>query len=377
MNSGDVGYLCSNEHGRINKWAKYKPVIIDSPTQTHVYNDDNWYKGDDGKCGLQITVATPAMAVYETVVKGYLNGDYKYVLPDGKNHWWRLLDFEGYWHEAKPFLSTGVPKSSGFLVNLQTSTALTFKVTYSTDPKQLQLSDFDDLGMDVSCKLVAAVFNTDPTVDGWKWTGAPIHEVISTNTIEKSPSVTINFEKADLNKGDNFYVVLFLLSTASGTRYYTIPFDDDNYTIFHVFLTDAYAIEGSILNFNGNGNASESDPIETNGGEKDIAIAMTFNNNYNTAVTIGNATGNRFKIRAVLGHGFGEVEMTGSTTIPANRKNWQATFTAPKLFKKAVGSMASNLNKLDTSLRIQIQDTTGATQSWQQVGPQRTVWFKR
>ena len=44
----DVGYVCSNEHGRTNKWARYKPVRFNSPAGYAA--NANWWKGDDGLC---------------------------------------------------------------------------------------------------------------------------------------------------------------------------------------------------------------------------------------------------------------------------------------------------------------------------------------
>jgi hypothetical protein len=32
VNSAKLSYLCRNEHGKINKWSKIKPVIVDSVT---------------------------------------------------------------------------------------------------------------------------------------------------------------------------------------------------------------------------------------------------------------------------------------------------------------------------------------------------------
>ena len=48
VSSYDLGTLCKNSNGKINKWSKYKPVrqpFVVAP-------NSNWYKANDGFCGL-------------------------------------------------------------------------------------------------------------------------------------------------------------------------------------------------------------------------------------------------------------------------------------------------------------------------------------
>lgn len=96
----DIGYICSNKHGKINKWAKYKPVNWDG--QVYV-NDSNWHRGKNGLCGFNIingSAANHELMIQDLLLRGE---DWEYV-PDSKA--FRLVEFEGYNHNAiKPFVS--------------------------------------------------------------------------------------------------------------------------------------------------------------------------------------------------------------------------------------------------------------------------------
>lgn len=77
----DVGYLCSNQHGKINMWSKCKPVIV---------NDMQ-----------NITQEQLKAAAYG--LQWYQSGDsltysIKYLPPVGDTNWKRLTDFVGYNH---------------------------------------------------------------------------------------------------------------------------------------------------------------------------------------------------------------------------------------------------------------------------------------
>lgn len=106
----DVGYLCSNNHGKINMFSRYKPVRLDSVSVNLCEN--NAYKGDDGQCGISFVGAVTNN--YRDVVNNVTN--------DGNNGWaynspgigitkpYRLTDFVGYVHNAlPPFHGFSVP----------------------------------------------------------------------------------------------------------------------------------------------------------------------------------------------------------------------------------------------------------------------------
>lgn len=99
--SGDLATLCTSP--KINVWAKYKPTVYPSPFP------DDWYKAKDGNFGLNITVDnrvsswSALVAEYSKPNNGYSN---IYVRPSGgATSPYRLGDFRGYNHKAKPEIS--------------------------------------------------------------------------------------------------------------------------------------------------------------------------------------------------------------------------------------------------------------------------------
>lgn len=99
--SGDLATLCTSP--KINVWAKYKP------TDYNAAFTDNWSKGKDGNYGLNITVDNRVsswnalVAEYSKPKNGYSN---IYKRPSGgATSPYRLGDFRGYNHKAKPEIS--------------------------------------------------------------------------------------------------------------------------------------------------------------------------------------------------------------------------------------------------------------------------------
>lgn len=105
--SADLGYLCSNRHGKTNHWSRFKPLIH--------YNHDKGYHllkdyeaggtlwQADGTCGLSIPYT-------KTIISGdspdkFFNGEmawgYNAPKPNAVQPA-RALDFDGYYHYAIP-----------------------------------------------------------------------------------------------------------------------------------------------------------------------------------------------------------------------------------------------------------------------------------
>ena len=92
----DIGHACGNTHGQTNPWAKYKPVRFSSPAGYAA--NANWWKGDDGLCGLAIPSASGAP-------DSILNSEWGYNAPRPGQDWCRLADWDGYNHRCTYFLS--------------------------------------------------------------------------------------------------------------------------------------------------------------------------------------------------------------------------------------------------------------------------------
>lgn len=97
--SNNVGYLCSNKHGLTNMWAKYKPVVwakwfIDRDTLA------TWWKGQAENCGI-IPCSVSHYSQIIAKMDGDMNG-WVYDAPKGgENSPFRMLDFDGYNHNAR------------------------------------------------------------------------------------------------------------------------------------------------------------------------------------------------------------------------------------------------------------------------------------
>ena len=96
----DVGYACRNEHGKINPYAKYKPVKWSKEYGNGIYVDlhidDNW-RGEDGHCGFEIQVYDSFNELESAIVNGAKINP-PTAIPVG--YPFRLTDFNGYNHYA-------------------------------------------------------------------------------------------------------------------------------------------------------------------------------------------------------------------------------------------------------------------------------------
>lgn len=76
----DVGYICGNGHGRINKWSRHKPIRVNTPTEITEAQKHS------ASFGLSATFSASANAVWN------------YLPPRPGTDWCRLTDFVGYDH---------------------------------------------------------------------------------------------------------------------------------------------------------------------------------------------------------------------------------------------------------------------------------------
>lgn len=100
VGSYDLGYLCSNAHGKINPWARYKPVRYESLAPGE---NEKWWQGWDGNCGIM----PKRISSYQDSVNwanGSMNG-WEYTPPTGGKFPFRLTDFNGYNHRASAPIS--------------------------------------------------------------------------------------------------------------------------------------------------------------------------------------------------------------------------------------------------------------------------------
>lgn len=104
--SGSTEVLCKSN--KINKWAKYKPVVKNLAFTTDQLASDKtwlssatWWKGTDGNCGITYTSYTTVAATRTAIINK--TAIWSYTKPSGgASSPYRLTDFNQYDHNAKP-----------------------------------------------------------------------------------------------------------------------------------------------------------------------------------------------------------------------------------------------------------------------------------
>ena len=130
LNAGGVSTAFSAS-AKINRWSKYKPVVIDNPFPTN----SDWWKGDDGKCGLVISTYTSV----ENLVKDIGNW-YKYIGNTGLYK--RLGDFRGYYRNAvSPIYNMKITPSSLPYAAASKEVRLQVDANVSSSNNDLSLND--------------------------------------------------------------------------------------------------------------------------------------------------------------------------------------------------------------------------------------------
>lgn len=164
--NGDWGYLCSNAHGKTNKWAKYKPERVNQ------VGDITDAQRSANSCGLGnipyfrqaaymtsfmknidqgITAAANASNYADMVIPEASEADadgiwWWYMAPRVGKDWMRITDFDGYDHAAKPI--AGAATQSTFKVDLSNMLGVSFAVS-GYDSTAVRLQDMGGQGWGV------------------------------------------------------------------------------------------------------------------------------------------------------------------------------------------------------------------------------------
>lgn len=135
--SNDLATLCKSS--KINVWAKYKP------TDYNAAFSDNWSKGKDGNYGLNITTDnrvgswSALVAEYSKANNGYSN---IYKRPSGgATSPYRLGDFRGYNHKAKPEIGDYLA-ATNYIEDSQISLSVAYNVI-TADGDQVSYRDVE------------------------------------------------------------------------------------------------------------------------------------------------------------------------------------------------------------------------------------------
>lgn len=102
----DIGYLCSNNHGKINKWSKNKPFRLNKIYEPS--DSDKFFQN----YGIDIS-STLVYTYSDLISKALADSGWKYLPPRGNeyNEVYRLTDFVGYNHAAVSPITYYVPSS--------------------------------------------------------------------------------------------------------------------------------------------------------------------------------------------------------------------------------------------------------------------------
>lgn len=247
VSSRNVGYLCSNQHGRTNKWSKYKPVIWN---RTNVDSTPyEWYKAQDGFCGLGKATAFTYAGICDFYRGDSSSAAWEYKPPTGgANAPYRLGDFRRYDHNAEPFLRSNVKE--GTVENIYVATgegSVTFTFVKTDTGTNLQISDFNN-GVDTlpQCRLCALIY------PGYELPGAanaskPQEIVFGDYITEDHPAITLEFS-SDNNPGARF-AVFCLTYPAGNDVYIPLPYwgANDFYGCELSVRADAIPITNSII----------------------------------------------------------------------------------------------------------------------------------
>lgn len=146
-NHADVGWVCSRGT-LINKWAKYKPVIlpnrIDTTDELIASGTDKnkwqsgatWWQGNDGKCGLTVNKRTTGTALVDN-----WDNEWAYNPPTGGMAApFRLIDFNYYDHNATDLLS--VSTNAIYYVNSADGLWVHFTFNTTGEEYKLLITDF-------------------------------------------------------------------------------------------------------------------------------------------------------------------------------------------------------------------------------------------
>ena len=200
---------------KINPWSKHKPVPLSSTfcqdfdsSRTYDYDDD-WWKGNDGKCGLSWSdqFTTSQIEQLKTANWSYT--------PPSSSYPRRLGDFAGYIVSKNPPIATRIT-SSKIDVD-QTLGTWTFEPDiYTKNYNELTIYDFDlSLSDWYLCALVSG------SGGGW-------NRYIGDKVLTSGCKVDVNLNELSIGE----HTVILCLARSKDGNFMPLPSDNDNKTTF-------------------------------------------------------------------------------------------------------------------------------------------------
>lgn len=201
---------------KINPWSKHKPVALSSDfcqdfDSSRADYDDDWWKGNDGKCGLYWNTFAWGGPTSDTIpnVKA---SNWTYT-PPSSSYPRRLGDFAGYVVSVNPPIATRITASK-IAVDQNTNTWTFEPDIYPQNNNELSAYDFDKSLQ--GWYVCAAVYQS-----GW-------NIYIGDSVLTSGCKVSVNLN--DFNVGE--HEVVLCLATGTTGNFMPLPSNSDNKTNF-------------------------------------------------------------------------------------------------------------------------------------------------
>ena len=384
VSSTDLATLC--RHANVNKWARYKPVInniISTLDQWDSANNTwkstaNWYKSNAANnynCGVSMILSDASDPNLRNLVTTYKNGISRIVPTGGSSSPYRLTDFAGYNHNAKPFISSNKAKDYVFNLNLFLRTSIDFSVNYNIDDSALKMEDFVYLdGENNDIALGVALYSSDPRENT---SLNPTSVTTAESSIYNGGTVTLSFGSDAVD----CWVMLFL-QNMSISRRYALPFDNDNYGIFKIHIySDAsevlFMTMGAVTIKNGStvieagyrmSEYNSNNRAMTVANNYSYIIQTTIQNKKSSALTIGGSSSqftfllclqNRSYSGSLYAVSNSDQSTAISVTIPANSSS-TVLMRADSPFSGWWDSYLPSVININTNIYIQAVPSSGS-----------------
>lgn len=181
----DLTYICGNSHNKINTLSKKKPVRLNniegsqsdayftSDTNDSINYKDEWWRSQRGYCGFLIPTSD------YLVNPSIKDNIWQYEPPRSDVDWNRILDFEGYSHNANtPMFSISFPAT----VILNQGVSCTVNIPQAVNDGGLVLKDvFKTIGANPSPTLLLTLRANNNPLDTYAIKEIPIN--IETQTV--------------------------------------------------------------------------------------------------------------------------------------------------------------------------------------------------
>ena len=277
VNSYDWGTLCSNGHKRINKFARCKPVDLNTLYATAA-------DMKSANFGLQVPVIS---GTFESCIDKIVNNDastlWVYIPPKGgANSPYRITDFENYYDNAQPPFPVPVKKGE-IPFNIDDS-SITIGFDFPLDEADVAATGIESYNVQLH-ELTAQVYEL-----------GKFRLALAVRNDMSASAGTMRFESANTLENDGMSVEV----TKSG--FFTAGFTYTCYPFFYLQQTNGFLIVPSDgLSFKLRCYKSESGDLGGDDTKRPIIVSLSYANGVPTGtVVINNLTSKAVTLKDVV-----------------------------------------------------------------------------